>query len=98
MLDGLHSDKVTCIREDNQGRIWLATDAGLNVMENDRITNAGLEGKSLLNPFSTSVAICGLVVGGPQQAEAACFVLTDRYGNPSPPARIYPGRNPESIQ
>jgi ligand-binding sensor domain-containing protein len=47
--NGLHSNEVTCIREDRQGRIWLATDAGLNVMENDRIMNAGLEGKSLLN-------------------------------------------------
>jgi ligand-binding sensor domain-containing protein len=49
MRDGLHSNEVTCIREDKQGRIWLATDAGLNIIRNDRIENAGLEGKSLLN-------------------------------------------------
>jgi ligand-binding sensor domain-containing protein len=46
---GLHSNAVTCIREDSQGRIWLATDNGLNIMDDDRITDAGLSGKSLLN-------------------------------------------------
>jgi ligand-binding sensor domain-containing protein len=48
---GLHSNAVTCIREDIHGRLWLATDGGLNVldMETDRISDAGLAGKSLLN-------------------------------------------------
>jgi ligand-binding sensor domain-containing protein len=46
---GLHCNEVTCIREDEQGRLWLATDGGLNVMEDDRISDAGLSGKSLLN-------------------------------------------------
>ena len=40
---------MTCIREDAQGRIWLATDSGLNVLEDNKITDAGLAGKSLLN-------------------------------------------------
>lgn len=47
--DGLHCNEVTCIREDPHGRIWLATDNGLNIMEDDRITDGGLAGKSLLN-------------------------------------------------
>jgi ligand-binding sensor domain-containing protein len=46
---GLHCNQVTCIREDRKGKIWLATDSGLNVMEDDRIMDAGLTGKSLLN-------------------------------------------------
>lgn len=47
--DGLNSNEVTCIREDTQGRIWMATDNGLNRFEEDRIVDAGLMGKSLLN-------------------------------------------------
>jgi len=47
--DGLHSNEVTCIREDRSGRVWIATDNGLNVMEGDHIADAGLLGKSLLN-------------------------------------------------
>ena len=46
--DGLHCNEVTCIREDKNGKIWVATDNGLNAFENDRIVDAGLEGKSLL--------------------------------------------------
>jgi ligand-binding sensor domain-containing protein len=40
---------VTSIREDKEGKIWIATDRGLNVLENDKIRVAGLRGKSLLN-------------------------------------------------
>lgn len=47
--DGLHSNAVTCIREDLLGRVWLATDKGLNILEGDRIKDGGLIGKSLLN-------------------------------------------------
>lgn len=47
--DGLHSNAVTCIREDHQGRVWLATDNGLNRLENGSIKDGGLAGKSLLN-------------------------------------------------
>jgi len=45
---GLHSNAVTCIREDPYGRLWLATDNGLNLLEADTIVDAGLAGKSLL--------------------------------------------------
>jgi len=47
--DGLHSNEVTCIREDANGKIWIATDNGLNILEGDRILDAGLVGKSILN-------------------------------------------------
>jgi len=47
--EGLFSNAVTCIREDKQCRIWLATDNGLNVLEDNIIKEAGLAGKSLLN-------------------------------------------------
>ncbi len=47
--DGLHSNAVTCICEDHQGRLWIATDQGLNLLQNDRLLDAGLKGKSLLN-------------------------------------------------
>lgn len=40
---------MTCIREDKQGRIWLATDDGLNILEDGAIKDGGLAGKSLLN-------------------------------------------------
>lgn len=46
---GLLSNNVTCIREDRQGQIWLGTDRGLNVFEEDHIREAGLTGKSLLS-------------------------------------------------
>jgi len=47
--DGLHSNAVTAVCEDPQGRIWLGTDDGLNFLENGAIKNGGLDGKSLLN-------------------------------------------------
>ena len=47
--DGLHCDEVTCIREDEHGAIWIATDKGLNVMKGNQIRDAGLSNKSLLN-------------------------------------------------
>lgn len=47
--DGLHDDAVTCIREDTHGRIWVATDEGVNVLQNGKIKDGGLAGKSLLN-------------------------------------------------
>lgn len=47
--DGLQSDAVTCVREDGRGRIWAATNAGLNRLEGDRFVPAGLTGTSLLN-------------------------------------------------
>ena len=47
--NGLHCNEVTCIREDHLGRLWLATDNGLNRIEGDEIVDAGLQGKSLLN-------------------------------------------------
>lgn len=47
--DGLYSNAVTCIREDQAGRIWVATDEGLNILEENRIKDGGLGGKSLLN-------------------------------------------------
>ena len=47
--DGLHSNAVTCIRESPDGKIWIATDDGLNVLDGGRIQDAGLKGKSLLN-------------------------------------------------
>lgn len=47
--DGLHSNAVTCIREDQTRQIWVATDQGLNILSDNRLTNGGLAGKSLLN-------------------------------------------------
>ncbi|MEA3440284.1 MAG: two-component regulator propeller domain-containing protein, partial [Chloroflexota bacterium] len=46
--DGLHCNEATCIREDKNGKIWVATDNGLNAFGDNRIVDAGLEGKSLL--------------------------------------------------
>lgn len=47
--DGLHSNEVTCIREGPDGRIWFATDNGLNFIQDGSIQDGGLVGKSLLN-------------------------------------------------
>lgn len=47
--NGLHSNAVTCIQQDHQGRIWIATDNGINILQEGRITDGGLVGKSLLN-------------------------------------------------
>lgn len=47
--DGLHDNAVTCIREDKHARIWVATDNGLNYLQDDKIKDGGLAGKSLLN-------------------------------------------------
>jgi ligand-binding sensor domain-containing protein len=47
--EGLASNAVTCFAEDRQGRIWIATDGGLSVFDGERIRDAGLTGKSLLN-------------------------------------------------
>jgi ligand-binding sensor domain-containing protein len=47
--DGLHSNAITAIREDHHGRVWLATDNGLNILEGEVIRDGGLIGKSLLN-------------------------------------------------
>lgn len=46
---GLASNAVTCIREDREGRIWAATDSGLNLFDGSRFVSAGLKGKSLLH-------------------------------------------------
>ena len=46
---GLHSNAVTCIVEDHHGKIWVATDSGLNEFRNGSISDGGLRGKSLLN-------------------------------------------------
>ena len=46
---GLHCNEVTCIREDKDGCIWIATDQGLHIYEDGRIKEAGLTGKSILN-------------------------------------------------
>jgi ligand-binding sensor domain-containing protein len=46
---GLHSNAITCICEDQQGIIWVATDEGLNIYDDGRIKDGGLAGKSLLN-------------------------------------------------
>lgn len=48
---GLASSAVTCIRQDAQGTIWAATDAGLNRFDDTsgRFVDAGLTGLSILN-------------------------------------------------
>lgn len=46
---GLASDAVTCVRQDAQGTIWAATDAGLCRFDGTRFVDAGLTGMSILS-------------------------------------------------
>ncbi len=47
--NGLYSNAVTCVRQDQHGQIWVATDNGVNIFEDGHIRSGGLVGKSLLN-------------------------------------------------
>jgi ligand-binding sensor domain-containing protein len=46
--NGLFSNAVTCIKEDKEGKIWVATDNGLNVYSGGKFVDTGLAGKSIL--------------------------------------------------